>query len=529
MTGDIRPYLSLLIAFVLCWLLPPAAQGQNSEAPLLVVSENVQQGLSSPLRDIVPETVELSRPIGFVESHDAYFPSRRLHPFSLESRPSELSRSAALSSATVQVPTVAGLNFAGIGADGWAAPDTNGAAGATQFLEWVNVEFAVYNKTTGALVYGPAAGNTLWSGFGGGQNDNDGDPIVKYDKTAARWILTQFAGSGSTFYQCVAVSTSSDATGGYYLYAFKLTNYFPDYAKLGVWSDAYYLSFNQEDPNNGFAFKGAVVCALNRARMLAGQSAGSICFHLPLSSGMTLLPSDLDGTVAPPAGSPHFLLNLGSNALRLWKFHVDFGTPSNSTLVGPTTISVKAFTEACGGGICVPQKSTGQQLDSLGDRLMYRLPYRRFSDGHESLLATHSVGSPASIRWYEIRNPSGTPVLYQQGTFQPDSNWRWMGSVAMDKAGDIAVGYSVSSNNMNPSVRYTGRLPSDAPGTLEGERNIVTGFGSQTRSGRWGDYTSMSIDPTDDCTFWYTNEYLRTNGTKNWNTRIASFKFTNCN
>src|SRR5947209_6459373 len=266
--------------------------------------------------------------------------------------------------------------------------------------------------------------------------------------------------------------------------------------------------------------------------MLSGGPANAICMQQNPSVD-SLLPADLDGTTPPPAGEPNFYLQMvAPSNLNLFKFHVDFTTPSNSTFTGPTAIPVASFSEACGRGTCIPQPGTTQQLDSLGDRLMFRLAYRNFGD-HESLVVNHSVtaGSSVGVRWYEIRSPNATPTVFQQGTFSPDSQYRWMGSIAMDQSGDIAVGYSASSSSNFPAVRYTGRVPSDPAGTMESENSIIEGTGSQTNGNggsRWGDYSSMSIDPVDDCTFWYTNEYLTTNGSFNWKTRIASLKFTSC-
>src|SRR5262249_35184127 len=431
-----------------------------------------------------------------------------------------------------------GNNFAGIGVPNLAvndAPaDPNGAPGVDQYVQWVNTDFAVFDKGTGAILHGPVAGNTLWSEFGGPcETDNDGDPIVQYDKLANRWVLTQFAVTGGPpFYQCVAVSTTADATGTYNRYAFRYNN-FNDYSKLGVWPDAYYVSFHMF---NGNQFVGPQVCAYDRAAMLGGRAATQQCFQL--SSGFGgLLPSDLDGTIAPPAGSPNFFLAFGTspNHLQLWTLQVDWATPGNSTLAGPTLPPVATFNEACNGGVCIRQLGTGQKLDSLGDRLMYRLAYRHFSDGHEALVTNHSVSIGNGVnevvgpRWYELHNPpghtmaDGTPVLAQQGTYMPDSTDRWMGSIAMDKVGNLALGYSVSSGSLHPGIRYTGRAPGDPSGVLAIETSILEGTGSQTGGlNRWGDYSGMTIDPTDDCTFWYTNQYLTKDGTNNWSTRIAS-------
>ncbi len=426
-----------------------------------------------------------------------------------------------------------GLNFEGIG-DGqygftveYAPPDTNGAVGATQYVQWVNTYFAVFDKRSGARIFGPTPGNVLWSGFGGGcQSNNDGDPIVLYDKLANRWVMSQFSVSTTPYLQCIAVSSTSDATGTWHRYSFQYT-YFDDYPKMGVWSDGYYETFNMF---NGNTFVGSDACAYNRTAMLAGQTATQICFQQSSAVG-GLLPSDIDGITAPPAGSPNYMLTFGTNSLQLFKFHVDFNTPSNSTFTGPRAIPVAAFTPLCNGASqCVPQPGTNNKLDSLSDRLMYRLAYRNFGS-RESLVVSQSVAvsGGGGVRWYEVQAPNGTPVVAQQGTYAPDSSYRWMGSAAMDKIGDLAIGYSFSSGAVYPGVAFAGRVPSDPAGALEAETIIMSGSGSQTGTlSRWGDYSAMTVDPVDDCTFWYTQEYLVTNGTWNWNTRIANFKFPGC-
>ena len=354
-----------------------------------------------------------------------------------------------------------------------------------------------------------------------------------YDKAAQKWVMTQFSVSGGSFYECVAVSTTSDATGSYRRFAYQFTN-FDDYPKGGVWPDGYYLTFNMFNAA-GTSFLGSRVCALDRLRMIttSGTPGAMQCFQLTSTYG-GLLPADLDGAAAPPSGAPNYALafdDVNNNGLNLWKFHVDWTTPANSTFTGPTKITTASFTPACGGGTCIPQSGTTQQLDSLADRLMNRLAYRNLG-GTESLVVTHSVtaGSAASgVRWYEVRSPNGTPSLYQQGTFSPDTSARWMGSAAMDQQGNLLVGYSASSSSLKPSIRYTGRLAGDALGTLQTENTLITGTGSQTGGlSRWGDYSAMTIDPVDDCTFWFTTEYLKANGSFNWSTRIGSFRFPSC-
>jgi hypothetical protein len=414
-----------------------------------------------------------------------------------------------------------------------APPDTNGAIGATQYVQWVNESFAVFDKTTGAVVYGPVKGNTLWSGFGGVcETQNDGDPIVKWDRIANRWVMMQFAvPSGGPYYQCVAVSQTADATGAWNRYAFQYTN-FPDYPKAGVWPDAYYVTFNMFSGNS---FAGPRLCAYDRTAMLNGAAATQQCVQLSTSYG-SVLPADLDGATLPPAGAPNYMLSKASSSLNMWKMHVDWATPANTTLSAAINIPVTAFNAACGGGTCIPQAGTRQQLDSLADRLMYRLAYRNFGD-HESLLANHSVAigtrkrdTYAGVRWYELRNLSATtPTVYQQSTYAPDSTFRWLGSIAMDKMGNIALGYSASSSTMKPAIRYATRLATDPLNTLSNETTMVQGGGAQlTNLSRWGDYSAMTVDPADDCTFWYTNEYLKADGTFNWSTRIGSFKIAGC-
>ena len=436
------------------------------------------------------------------------------------------------------VPTTPGLNLLGqgVGFSGpnggftvqFAPPDTNGAAGSFQYVQLVNVSLAVFNKSTGAVTLGPVPINTLFSGFGGAcEATNDGDPIVVYDKQVNRWVITQFAvDQGAPFLQCVAVSTSDDATGSYNRYAFAFNN-FPDYPKMSVWPDAYYISFNMFTSEVG-GFVGGQACAMDRKKMINGQAATIQCFG-PFSSESSFLPADLDGASVPPAGSPNYFVNLGSNSLKEWKFHSDFSNPANASFTGPTTISVASFATACFSQ-CVPQPGTTTRLDALGDRLMFRNAYRFDGFGQpEKLVLNHSIsgGGGVAVRWYELRNPQ-SPTLFQQGTIVPDANSRWMGSIGMDRAGNIAVGYSVSSTSVFPGVRYTGRVPTDPLGTMQSEATIINGSGSQTGLTRWGDYSAMTIDPRDDCTFWYTQEYMQATGSFNWRTRIGAFKFNAC-
>jgi hypothetical protein len=536
-----RLTLTLSIISALTFVMLPvftSAQNQSAadKAPKQSnpeISAAVRHDTSKPLREIMPlapkKAREYENPMNFVKKNV----------------PADQVDGAVQASAFASVPVTNGLNFEGIG-EGLAGynvnvapPDTTGDVGLTQYVQWVNLSFAVFDKATGVKTYGPAAGNTLWSGFGGPcQTSNDGDPLVQYDQLANRWVMSQFAVDSTPYRQCVAVSTTSDATGTYNRYEFTYGNDFPDYGKLGVWPDGYYITYNMFP--GGSSFGGTKICAFDRARMLAGLSATQQCFQLSTAFG-SVLPADLDGSTAPPAGAPNYLVNDSTNALNFWKFHVDWTTPANTTLTGPISIPVAAFSHPCPNtnrGACVPQPSTSQKLETLADRMMYRFAYRNFGT-HESLVVNQAVKIGTNkkniitgIRWYELRDPGNNPpTVFQQSTYSPDSgNWRWMGSAAMDKQGNLAVGYSISnSSSLRPTIRFAARNVTDPLSTLSSEINLFTGTGSQTQTlARWGDYSTLSVDPSDDCTMWYTNEYLAVNGTFNWHTRIASFKLAAC-
>ncbi len=430
------------------------------------------------------------------------------------------------------------LNFDGIPFPGVACncapPDTNGEVGDTQYVQMVNEGLQVFNKATGASVLGPVGISTLWAGFGGVcETSGFGDPIVVYDQLANRWVVSQFAGASIPTNHCVAVSQTNDATGAWFRYDFTLGTNFFDYPKMSVWPDAYYLAENVFNAA-GTAYLGPQPFALNRAAMLTGAPATFITPGLqPISLGF-MLSADLDGSLLPPAGAPNPWLSAFGATWSVYRFHVDWGTPANSTWTLGGNLTPAGFTEICPATrSCVPQLGTTSGLDAIGDRPMFRLVYRRFADNHEALLGNRTVSSSAvaGIRWWEINNAtSGTPSFVQESTYQPDTTWRWMGSIAMDTVGNVALGFSASSASINPQIRYAGRLFNDPANTLaQGEATLHAGTGSQSGTGnRWGDYSDMTVDPVDDCTFWYTNEYYSTTTTFNWRTRIGNFKFPNC-
>ena len=423
---------------------------------------------------------------------------------------------------SIQTPSP-DLSFEGMsrksGGDG-EPPDTMGDVGPNHYVQMVNTSFAIFDKS-GNQLYGPTRINQLWQGEGNAcERCNSGDPVVLYDPLADRWMLSQFAVcEGNPYHECIAISQTADPTGAYYLYEFEIKDYFPDYPKFGVWPDAYYMSANESDVG-AYAF--------DRAKMLQGQPATYQKFE---RSGNFMLPSDMDGSSSPPSGAPNYFYTMKTgNILEIWEFYVDFTTPSNSTFTLAQTLTASPFNYGlCGFSFdCIPQPETPQKLDAISDWPMWRLQYRNFGT-HETLVGNFTVDvadfpNHAGIRWFELRKSGGGSwSIYQEGTHSPDANHRWMGSVAMDGNGNMALGYSVSSGTLYPSIRYTTRLASDTTGTLQAEVTLVAGTASQTSSNRWGDYSSMNVDPSDDATFWYTNEYL-TNSGQGWQTRIGTFK-----
>ena len=426
-------------------------------------------------------------------------------------------------------------------------PDPEGDVGVSDYVQWVNLEFKIWSKS-GSVRYGPAAGSTLWSGFGGVcENYNLGDPQVVFDRIANRWVFMQFAFPGSPsatqppYYLCFAVSQTSDPTGSYYRYAFRVnasTDYFPDYPKLGVWPDGYYVT---TDNVSGHTPVGAAVFAFDRSKMLAGDPTASFIEYQQSYLYHYLLPASFTGSTLPPSDAPEYfgavdtvckgiICNPTNSTFQLWRFHADFGTPSNSNFSGPENLSVAPYNYVlCGGSSCIPQPGTSQKLDPTFGQLLQRLQYRNFG-GHESLVGTHTVnvgGNVAGMRWEEIQvsPPGGTASLSEDSTYAPsDGINRWMGSVGMDAGGNIALGYSMSNGSTEyPSVGVTGSAAGSGTMGL-GETTMVAGGGSQTGSSRWGDYSAMSIDPGDDETFWYTQEYYPSTSGHGWRTRIGSFR-----
>ena len=468
-------------------------------------------------------------------------------------------------------------------------PDTNGAVGKAQYVQMVNDGLQVFDKLTGASLLGPIPIRSIWTGFGGPcYTRGNGDPIVVYDRLADRWVISEFAtpaGASQPQNECIAVSQSGDATGKWYRYDFHLSFRMPDYPKLGVWPDGYYMSaiMFRTDPPMALGVRPFV---FDRTKMLVGDPTATAQtpedFSFQEDGEDFFLPSDLDGVIPPPAGAPNFFVavtiaaeekeNPGPREVqqnappppaastpapkyKVWAFHVDWNDPDNSTFTLRANIPAADFTVLCPvkdkHKQClppVPQLGVPDPLDAIADRLMFRNAYRRFPDGRESMLNnfTVSANSVAGIRWFELQrmHPTGW-TLRQQSTYQPDNTWRWMGSIASDNQGNIALGFSASSETIHPQIRYAGRLTTDPLGILSGEQHLFDGTGSQIDrpcdpdedpdcdpeppTYRWGDYSDMTVDPIDDCTFYYTNEYYAKTGEgAKWKTRIGYFKFAGC-
>jgi hypothetical protein len=424
-------------------------------------------------------------------------------------------------------------------------PDSDGDVGPNDYVELVNTMIQIFNKS-GVSILGPVNTNTLWSGFNGPWNGHDdGDGVVQFDVNADRWVISQFAIDCGTYpyytnFEMIAVSTSPDPTGSYYRYAFQF-DYMPDYPKIGVWIDGYYLAVNRFNTNaSNTPFIGSAGCVLERNKMLVGDpSARMLYFKTETLGGSglgagtncwSMLPGDCDGAY-PATGTPDYFTFIDGNGdpdLILWALHADWTTTSNSTFTYVTALPVTAYTEL---GNVVPQPGSGSlALDGLGDRLMFRNQYRNFGS-YETFVTCHSVnagGGVAGIRWYEYRKTGSAFALYQQSTYAPgDGKSRWLGSIAMNANGDIGLAYSVSSSSVYPSIYYTGRRSSDALNQMTIAEGIIqTGANVMTNYSRWGDYSTMNIDPSDNTTFWTTQEYVGTyGGWCPWATKIASFNF----
>jgi len=463
----------------------------------------------------------------------ADFGNLRLHPLrKLPTRDPllELQHGATIRAVGPRIYSPPELDFDAQGFTGVIPPDTVGDVGSNYYIQVINgatgSPFTIYSKLTGGGVAGPILLQSL-APAGGPCSEGFGDVIVLYDPLASRWLLSEFAGTGN--HLCVYLSRNNDPVGGGWVaYDFPVPE-FPDYPKYAVWPDAYYVSTNESSP---------AAYALDRAKMLAGLPATFQRFVAPALGGFgfqALTPADLDGG-PPPGGTPGLFVrhvddelhSPGSNDpvhdfLELWQLHVDFANAANSTLSLAQTIPVSEFDSSIAG---IAEPGGAPALDPIREVVMFRLQYRNVGS-HEALVGNFVTDVDGTdhggVRWFELRRTGGPWSVHQEGTYAPDAANRWLGAIAMDGSGNMALGFSISSGSIFPGMRYTGRLATDPLGTMpQPEVTVVNGAGTQTLN-RWGDYAAMSVDPVDDCTYWFTNEYLPANGL--WKTRVARFRY----
>jgi uncharacterized repeat protein (TIGR01451 family) len=526
-----RPRLLAVLALqaIVLGLLATGALGTSHTSlaggtPQLAVATDAAHDTSVALKDAPDIPLDPNRKIPELE---------RQTPAGVAASPHDpvLQAAAVAPSIAATTSTFAGIRMSDLAAQ-WVPPDTVGDVGESQYVQAVNGGIDVFAKNGGNLS-GAITDDSFWNGFAHCGGAPRSDPTVNYDEYAKRWVYTEITTS-SPYYICAAVSTTDDATDAWYRYAFDMGTVLPDYQKLGVWPDGYYLSFNNF--TNGSTYRGVGVLALERSQMLTGASAQSVYFDLANVQTMPFgaLPSDADGATQPPANAPNYFAvpnddptAANNDQLGVWAFHVDWSAPGGSTFTNVQNLNVSAFD---GQGLSVPQPPGGSNLDGLAnDQLMNRLQYRNFG-GYETLVVNETVDNSGQDepRWYELRRAAGTWSVNQQGTFAPDSVNRWMGSAAMNGLGDMALGYSAADASTNPALRFTGRLSTDLLGSMQAENVLQAGGGVQTGSTRWGDYSQMSVDPADDCTFWFTGEYYTGPAAIDWATRIASIRIGTC-
>ncbi|MEI6882842.1 MAG: hypothetical protein WCO02_00035 [Bacteroidota bacterium] len=528
-----------IILFLVCLLLFPSIA--NSHQKRFTPKHHVAPVASAHLASLA-----LTTPLPFPDPPAAAHQMEQYYPALVKNADSPVFQIGKNPSLPVVATIPLQLNIEGISNVNQSPnPDTDGEVGPNHYFQMVKYAFAIWDKN-GTLLYGPANNKTLWSNLPGPWNNLDyyTDPIVVYDHLSDRWLASAMVYDiPNQYFELIAVSQTSDPTGGWNCYAYTFDN-MPDYPKFGVWPDGYYMTVNEAyiPPSSPAEWKGLTVMVFNREDMISGTSnPRAKLFHVP-STGTDMyadpscfLPADLDGPLPPP-GTPNFLacikddqMGFPSDQLWIWKCTVDWNDTTNCSLEEDTILMVQPFT----GNLntinpnTIRQPNTTYRLFTMGDRLMHRLQYRNFGT-YQTLVTCHTVqdipGEHAAKRWYELRRQGNNWFLHQQGTYCPDDNDRWMGSVAMDVNGNMAMGYSVSGNNISPSIRITGRKAEDPLNTMTfGETEIVEGGGFQVVNNRWGDYSCMTVDPADELHFWYTQQYVPVTGSMSWQTRIVSF------
>jgi hypothetical protein len=550
-----------LVAGILFWPGPCGAQtaqhvpdAADWQPGRVIVNPAVRHDESAPLPDLVKTYRVPPRPEHPHAHSTSAEPQKpaELPPVTIPAAAAAIEQTApGARPAATQVTSFDGLGVGFTGPQGKAEArnpsDNSLGVGPNEIVQIVNSHMAIFTRKgsrypdTGKALMGPVVTNSLFAGFGGPcEALISGDAVVRYDQLAGRWlfVLPIFRkppdDPKAPYAMCYAVSTGPDPMGRYYRYEFSRP-LFPDYPRPAIWTDGYYLP-----TSTGDTVIQKHVCAADRAAMLAGQPAAEQCEVL---DGVNFLNcADIDGQRRPPSAMPEIVMAAGGTQLReryaddgiyVYRFHVDWRDPANTKLTGPEKITVAPYHYLCNGQLshCVPQKGTDVRLDSQGDKLMQRLVYRNF--GHyQSIVATHSVDTKAGgggVRWYEFRlEENGNPALYQQGTYAPGGNYRWLPSIALDRKGDIGVGYSWGAQDSDPGQRFAARLAKDPKGQLTlHEAILADGQSAQTNTMRWEDYTTLDIDPRDGCTFWYVGDYLRA-GQADYSTRIGAYRLPGC-
>ncbi len=519
-----------LIAMLFAIALPSKAQDKPVSPSLIGVGQ--YHGLSTPLQDIPALTAEEYEKMEI----DAAKPRNeeireRSYPFEATALPKGDDQAWQRSMGNAQPPKAPLVSFDGQSSP-YFPPDCNGAAGPNHYMQTINSVYAIYSKT-GALVAGPSNLNLLF-GSVTGATCNDGDPVVLYDEQADRWLVVEFSICGSNDYMLFAVSQTNDPTGAWHRYSFDVDD-MPDYEKIGIWGDGYYMGTNNSAANKKDIY------VFERTKMLSGLTAQMVAFDNPwrpttIDGFMCVPPVDNDGAFAP-SGSPGLFVTInddaiagGSDQLWLYELAANWTTPLSSTFNRVQQLAVPAFDSNFGANWDnIKQPGTTRELDAIPQVVMNAPQYRNFGS-YQTLVCCHTVDvdntDHAGIRWYELRKNAGTWSLRQFGTYAPDAHSRWMGSIRLNGQNEIGLGYSISSTTLYPGIRYTGQTSTAyaaGTGILDlSEQTAVTGAYSQTSYNRWGDYTGMSVDPSDDKTFWFTNEYIGAAQARK--TRILSFQ-----
>ncbi len=521
----------LLISLLL--LITSILNAQDHAIQPRIVGHGVFLGETPPLRNLpslTPEEVEFMKEKAFKKAARKVIKPRE-YPYAASALPKgndEIWQKTMGETSMLRAPLV---NFEGQTTSSFP-PDCNGTVGPNHYMQTVNTTYAIYNKS-GTLLAGPTNMNLLFNGVSG-TSCNDGDPLVQYDEQAQRWIAVEFSLCGTNDLMLVAVSSSSDPTGTWYAYSFDVADT-PDYEKIGVWQDGYYMGTNTSSGNDIYVFE--------RSQMLiGGASPKMVAFDnawRPSTGFLCVPPLDNDGAFAP-AGTPGLFIAFNDDAVgggtdQLWIYElaVNWTTPANSTFVRSQQIAVTAFDSQFDANWDDITQPGTQKLDGVPQVIMNAPQYRNFGT-YQTIVCCHTVdvngSNQAGIRWYELRKTTGSWSVRQSGTYAPDANSRWMGSIMLNGSGKIGLAYSIASSTVYPGIRYCGQSASaytNATGIMDIPEEIIqTGTVSQTTYNRWGDYALLSVDPTDDQTFWFTSEYVKSGGTLK-GTKIASFRFGN--